>query len=314
VPRAPLYAVVALLTAVVLPSAGAAPKGEERVLVVLASAGSKPFPVAAVQRTIGEADGFFRSSSFGQVRLSVDVTPWLTAFSGSPGCGGATTRTLEAVVAPARLAADHAGYKADLYDEVIYTLADSHCGFLGATWGHEVMLTREPTVQLVVHELGHAFGLGHAQASDCTTSPLRCAVDDTGDTLSPMGSGFVDFSAYEKAILGWIPPQPHVTSPRRYELAPPTFRSKLAQALVVETKQGSWWLEYRSQPFRGLVFRFVDNTTAPSPFAPSAVLMLKPAKAGRPWIVRGESYRIPFSYRVTLTRAGSTRAEVRFRP
>jgi len=314
VPRAPLYAVVALLAAVVLPSAGAAPKGEERVLVILASTGAKPYPVADVQRTIAQANAFFQVSSFGQVRLKVDVTPWLSAFSGNPGCGGATNRSLEAVVAPARLAADRAGFDPDVYDEVIYTLADSHCGFLGATFGHQVMLTREPTLQLVVHELGHALGLGHAQASDCTTSPVRCGLDETGDTLSPMGTGSLDFSAYEKYILGWIPPQPHVTAGKRYILAPPTSKSRLAQALVVETTQGSWWLEYRSQPFQGLVMRFVDSRVLPSPFAPSAVLMRKPTKAGRPWIVKGESYRIPYSYRVTLTKATTTRAEVRFRP
>ncbi len=84
-PRAPLYAVVALLAAVVLPSAGAAPKGEERVLVILASAGTRPYPVADVQRTIAQANAFFQVSSFGQVRLNVDVTPWLSAFSVSPG-------------------------------------------------------------------------------------------------------------------------------------------------------------------------------------------------------------------------------------
>ena len=42
--------------------------------------------------------------------------------------------------------------------------------------------------------------------------------------------------------------------------------------------------------------------------------MLRPTKAGRPWIVKGETYRIPFSFRVTLTHATAGRAEVRFRP
>jgi hypothetical protein len=52
--RAPLLAVVALLAAVVLPSAGAAPKANERVLVVLASTGSKPYSVADVQRAFAQ--------------------------------------------------------------------------------------------------------------------------------------------------------------------------------------------------------------------------------------------------------------------
>ena len=124
--------------------------------------------------------------------------------------------------------------------------------------------------------------------------------------------GELDFSVYEKVTLGWIRPQPRVTAAKRYVLAPPTSASKLAQGLVVETVAGTWWIEYRSKPFRGLLFRFVDNRVVPSPFAESAVLISKP-KAGRPWLARGESYRIPGSFRVTVTKAGATQAEVRFR-
>jgi hypothetical protein len=313
VARAPLLAVAALLVAAALPSAGAAAKGDQHVLLILASSGSKPYSVADVEGTVSQASAFFNVSSFGQVRLHIDVTPWLRVLGTGPTCAG-TTRGLDSAVAPARQAADRAGFNPDAYDDVVYTLADSHCGFLGETVGHQVMLVAEPTVPLLVHELGHTFGLGHAQASNCNTSPLRCVIDETGDPLSPMGSGMLDFSAYEKFLLGWIPAQPQVSVPRSYGLAPPTSRSKLAQALIVETFEGSWWIEYRSQPFRGLVFRFVDNDGAPSPFAPSAILMLRPTKAGRPWLVRGETYRIPFSFRVTLARATAGRAEVRFRP
>jgi hypothetical protein len=313
VARAPLYAVVALIAAVALPSAGAAAKGNEHVLIILASADSKPYPVSDVQRTAREASAFFEASSFGQVHLDVDVTPWVAVVSGGSTCG-ASTRGLEAVVAPARQAAARAGFNPDRYDDVVYTLADSHCGFLGETFGHQVMLTRQPTVPLLLHELGHTFGLGHAQAADCMTSPVRCGIYETGDTLSPMGSGTLDFSAYEKYVLGWIPPQPHVTVAKSYVLAPPTSFSKVAQALIVDTSQGSWWVEYRSKPFRGLVFRFIDSRNPPSQFAPSAVLILKPTKAVRPWIVKGETFRIPFSFRVTLTKTSAARAVVRFRP
>ena len=81
----------------------------------------------------------------------------------------------------------------------------------------------------------------------------------------------------------------------------------------MDTEQGAWWIEYRSQPFRGLFFRFIDNRVIPSPFAESAVLIEKLTKARRPWLARGESYRIPGSFRVTLTKAAPGRAEVRFR-
>jgi hypothetical protein len=96
VARAPLVAVVALLGMVALQPAGAVTKGEERVLLVLATAGSKPYSVAEVESTARQVDAFFRTSSFGQVRLHVDVTPWLAAFNDTPGCGGLTNMSFKA--------------------------------------------------------------------------------------------------------------------------------------------------------------------------------------------------------------------------
>ena len=310
--RAPLLAVVALLAAVVLPSAGAAPKANERVLVVLASTGSRPYTVGSVQQALTQANQFLQRASFGQVRLDADVTPWLTGLPARPSCG-VSTGTIDSIFAPAREAAAGAGFDVSRYDTVIYTLPDASCGFYGATFGHQVMLTREPTVALLAHELGHTFGLGHAMGADCLDY-LRCSLLDTGDPLSPMGSGTLDYSAYEKSLLGWIPAQPRVTAPKSYVLAPPTGKSKLAEALVVETSRGTWWIEYRAQPFRGLLFRFVDADNHSAPYDPSAILILRPTKHARPWIAKGESYRIPLSWRVTLTKASAQQATVRFRP
>ncbi|MFL5980632.1 MAG: hypothetical protein ACJ74D_00675 [Gaiellaceae bacterium] len=310
--RAPLVAVVVLLAAALLPAAGAAPKANERVLVVLASTGSRPYTVTEVRQAFQQADAFIQRASFGQVHVQAEVTPWLTGLTVRPSCG-ASDGTIDSIFAPAKREAAGAGFDTARYDTVIYALPDARCGFYGATFGHQVMLTRQPSLELLLHELGHTFGLAHAMGAECINL-LRCAMDDTGDVFSPMGSGMLDYTAYEKATLGWLPAQPRVTAPKQYALAPPTARSKLAQALVVETEGGTWWIEYRTTPFRGLVFRFVDADNHSAPYAQSAMLILKPTKKARPWIVKGETFRIPFSFRVTLTKATAKQAVVRFRP
>ena len=310
--RAPLVALVVLSAAALLPAAGAAPKANERVLVVLASTGSKPYAVADVREAFKQADGFIQRASFGQVHVQAEVTPWLTGLTTRPSCG-ASDGTIDSIFAPAKLEATGAGFDTAGYDTVVYALPDARCGFYGATFGHQVMLTRQPNLELLLHELGHTFGLAHAMGADCTNL-LRCALDDTGDVFSPMGSGMLDYSAYEKATLGWIPAQPHVAAPKQYVLAPPTARSRLPQALVFDTQEGTWWVEFRATPFRGLVFRFIDADNHSAPYAKSAILILKPTKKARPWIVKGETYRIPFSFRVTLAKATAKQAVVRIRP
>jgi hypothetical protein len=305
-----LVAVVALLASVALVPGGSAATGEDRVLVVLATNGAAPYTVTDFRAVGKSADAFFRTASFGRMRLSFDVTPWLPAASLAPSCGGFSDRSMDGVVAPAREAAQRAGYKVELYDQVFYALGDVRCGFWGYTWGHQVVLTRPPSLELLVHELGHTLGLGHALASSCA---VRCGTLDPGDPFSPMGVGMLDFSAYEKTLLGWIGAQPRAATSGTYTLAPPTQQTKLAQALVVDTSVGQWWLEYRTRPFRGLLVRYIDATQSVGPFAASTTLILRPTGARRDWVAAGETFRAPGLFTLRLTRAAPGSATLRFK-
>ncbi len=303
-----IAAVVALLAVVLPASAGSSVKGDVRVLVVLATDGPTPYEIRDVQRVARETNALLRASSFGQVRLTVDVTQWLSAWTADPGCGGGSDTSLDKLIAPARVAADDAGYAPERYERVVYALGDSHCGFFGVTWGRQVVLTRPPTVQLLAHELGHTFGLGHAHASPCVRGRV---VNDTGDPFSPMGEGPTDLSPYEKSLLGWIGHQPRATASRTYSLVPANLRPSGAQALVIGVEAGQWWLEYRTKPFRGLLVRFVDRESPATPFLPSADLMLDPTHRNRPWVARGETYTSP-DFTVRLVGAQARQAQIRF--
>lgn len=309
--RVRLVAVAALFLALVaVPSAAATSSavGNQRVLIILGTSGAQPYTVADVQNVARQVTQFYRTSSFGQLNLDFDVTPWLRAFNTDPGCGFTSQSSLDALMQPARLAALRAGYTPSDYPRLIYVLADSRCAFFGTTWGQEVALTREPTLPLLVHELGHSFGLGHAGASRCADG---CSVVEPGDPYSPMGTGdqLLDFTAYEKVVLGWLPAQPKVTTDGRYTLVPATRNGPVRHAAVIETPLGEWWIEYHAKPFRGLLVYFVDAHHPTAVFTLGPILMLNPTHHRRNWIARGETYRAE-TFTLKLLSAG-TQARVR---
>jgi hypothetical protein len=312
VARVRVVAAVAVLSAlVVVPSAAAAPSstGQQRVLVILGTSGSQPYTVGNVQDVVRATAAFYHTSSFGRLSLDFDVTPWLRAFAADPGCGFTSQTSFDTLVQPARLAAQRAGYEISDYPRLVFVLADSRCAFFGTTWGQEITLTRQPTLELLVHELGHSFGLGHAGSTRCAN---RCDVIEPGDPYSPMGTGakLLDFSAYEKELLGWLPAQPKVIADGRYALVPATRGGTGRHALVVDTKLGEWWIEYCAKPFKGLLVHFVDILHPVPIFALGPILILDPTHHHRDWVAYGETYRAG-AFTVKLLRVGATQAQVR---
>jgi len=292
VTRARLLAVLALLAVLLVPGARGgtkAMKGDQRVLVVLATYGPQPYTVASVRDSLRQSSAFFERASFGQTRLRATVTPWLTAFAGPTHCANWTspdTSNLDAFVAPLRSAAAAAGYDLGSYDRFVYAAAGTDCRFLGIAWDHSVIVTPEPTPPLLVHELGHTYGIAHAGSTACASI---CPVAESGDPFSPMGDGFSDFSVYEKALMGWIPAPITASKNGIYRLARGDVKSKLPHALLVPTEAGEYWLELRKGP--EMMIRLVNPAAAAPPFAAPPALLMSPTKKRRPWVAKGETFR-----------------------
>ncbi len=258
-------------------------------MVILATWGPQPWDASEVRRAVfDDADEFLQRSSFGQVSLHGDVTPWLAAYPQEPVCPAPVhERVAPALSDPPTAAAARAGYAPSSYDRVIYVVPHIDCPFNAVGVGREVLLNGVLSPWHVVHELGHTFGLAHAHGLRCNSAG-GCTRDEYGDPFSPMGRGFVDFSAYEKLAMGWIRDVTRAASPGTYRVGRPDVLAASPHALVVKTGRGEYWLEQRldvDPP--GLAVRFVEPDVPDDDLAPSTMYVAPVVATGKTFALAG---------------------------
>jgi Gametolysin peptidase M11 len=304
------------------PSAGSslAPPilGAQRVLVVLATWGPQPFTRDEVQHVVfDEADAFYRESSYGKAWLTGMVTPWLKAFDGPIGCSVPLIRTGGAGAARA------AGYDPAAYERIIYVHPSVECPWSGVTQANTVFLDGTLSRKLVAHELGHAFGLPHANSTSCRRS--GCPAVEYGDPYDTMGDGTGDFSAYAKFSLGWFTRIARPGGSGVYRLEPIERLSSGPQAFVVTTARDQYWIEYRAVPARtdrgaspggaGLIVRVSSSPDVDrSSFnAMLNVLVADPSGDKRPELAPGDRFRRSGAFSLTALKSAGSSARFRFK-
>ena len=317
-----LVGVATLLASLaVIPSAqpayGGHVLGPQRILVILATWGPRPFTREEVRDVVfDQADRIYRDMSYGKASLTGDVTPWLTAFSGPAGC------SLPPVRAAGNAAAAAAGFDPAAYDRIVYVHPEAGCPWSGVTQAATSFLNGALTPRLVAHELGHSFGLGHANSTDCVRH--SCGAVEYGDPYDTMGSGAGDFSARSKFDLGWLTRVARGARSGVYTLAPLERPASSAQAFVVTIAGDQYWIEYRAEPARnadgdevagaGVLIRVSPGPDARGLGASALpnVLLSNPNGRHRPELRHGEGFAIRGAFRLTVLQAAGPRARLRF--
>jgi Gametolysin peptidase M11 len=318
---------LAVAALVATANAHGAVEGPQRVLVVLATWGPQPFTQEDVQHAaIDGASAFLSNSSYGKATITGTVTPWLDAYPTAPSrCENA-----RALRGPALDAAAASGQTVTGFDRVVYIIPQIPCTFTGRASGDEVWLIGAVWPGLVAHELGHTWGLAHANRCEETSGP--CFPVEYGDRYSVMG-GRADgqYDAFEKLALGWLT-EADVVRPvadGTYSIDQLELPSDLPQALVITTATSEYWLDHREpvledawltgNPVTGGVFvHGGPNLTqaggpASSRFGTADALMPNAARGKLDAFLPGDVFSEAGAFKLTVLRHEGTRIDVAFR-
>lgn len=193
------------------------------------SQGSVPITETYAVDRINSPDGvrdFFEQNSYGKTSLSIadavsDDSPDVTDVLRVPQSASyyATGNFTAQLHSDARAAAATAGFAVDSYDRVGVVFSNLGSlpgtqvtwGGLAVVQGKNFWINGNYTFSVVAHEIGHNYGLPHAnlwQVSDGDpVSPGGTSLD-YGDIYDVMGGGYGmenHFSHWNKSLLQWIP-------------------------------------------------------------------------------------------------------------
>ncbi len=221
---------------------------------------TEPISEAQAYNVMDEVNAFYTEGSYDVTSLDTIVTPLMTlpetkAWYSTAGPG--------ALLGHAREAARRAGFETANYplDIVAFTtVPDYDFGGLAAVYGKGVWL-QSPGPGVTAHELGHNYGLWHANYWIATNSSVigvgtNLEYGNIFDTMGNATAGNNQFNAAHKNILNWLPdPAVHSAGSngvyRIYAFdAPKRIDGRFYAAKVAKDYERDYWIEFR-QKFTG---------------------------------------------------------------
>ena len=228
------------------------------VLINFSDNTSQPFTPAAVASSLfsnpSSVAAYYTEQSHGKTMLTGTVFGWYTI--AAPGLDCDSNFEMWASLARAKV-----GSAINAYSNVMYifpTLPDAQCGWagLGDMPGSETWINGYVQLRVMAHELGHNFGVHHANSYNCTVGGTRVAVaadanctsTEYGDPFTVMGTGSTrQFPAFHKGELGWLQPTSTytVTSSGTYTIAASEEDTASTQLLRIPRTGGALYVDVR---------------------------------------------------------------------
>jgi hypothetical protein len=236
------------------------------ILINFASDTSTPFTPDQVSQLLfgngGSVSNYYLEQSFGKTQLGGTVLGWYTIPASTATCDYTTWAT------QAKAAA---GSAINGYEHIQYlfpTQLSCDWAGLGDLTGPETWINGYLYLRVLAHELGHNFGIHHANSWSCVNAGVRsalagaCSSIEYGDPFSVMGSGDTEqFPAFHKGELGWLAPTSTytVTANTTVTVAPSEVTTAGPQLIRIPRGSDALYIDYR-QPFGSFFDAFAPGS------------------------------------------------------
>ena len=241
-------------------------QGGKRLLYIVtqySDQGSPPTTRAAAEAALAQVAQYFGAQSYQKTALTSVVTDSITVLQ--PASYYASFG-LAQLYNDAVIVARAAGWDADDYDFVFIRHAGGPGGLGVGLVGEKGAWVQTDSWPVLSHELGHNYGLIHANGWRPKTS-FASGPGETveyGDTFDLMGANRGSFNSYEKSVLHWIPDWAirRVTNSGIYRLHAfdaPSLGSNQLYAITVRKDVRDYWLDYRGEFQTGDLAPFALN-------------------------------------------------------